>query len=118
MYGVKLAWCDKLCYLDTMLIINNDTKVDVSLRIQKFTAAVCALLRGRIISFENVYVNVMVTKCMPILFYGIDCLHLDCNSLNRLSVVWNTALDGSIVSQDMNICVLIYETVIQCHLIS
>ena len=80
-----------MCYLGIIFIINNDLKVGVSLRIQKFTAAVCTFLRKRIIGFENVYINVMVTKCMPILFYEIDCLHLDCYALKRLSVVWNVA---------------------------
>ena len=96
MCDVKLAWSDKLCYLGIIFIINNDLKVDVSLRIQKFTAAVCTILRERIIGFENVYINVMVTKCMLILFYEIDCLHLDCNALKRLSVVWNMAYRCSV----------------------
>ena len=44
-YGVKLTRSEKLCDIGIIFIINSDLK-DVSLLIQKFTAAVCALLRG------------------------------------------------------------------------
>ena len=56
-----------------------------------YCCRLCFVEGAYIIGFENVYVNVLMTKCMPMLFYGIDCLHGDCNALYKLSGVWNTA---------------------------
>ena len=48
------------------------------------------MLKVRCSGFENVYVHVLLTKCMPILFYDIDCLYVDRAFMHKLSVVWNT----------------------------
>ena len=38
---------------------------------------------------ENAYVHAVKTKCVPLLFYGIDCLRLDSVCMQKLTVVWN-----------------------------
>ena len=45
------------------------------------------LLKGRCSGFENVYVYVLLIKCMLILFYSIDCLYADHAFMLILSVV-------------------------------
>lgn len=91
LYGVKLPWSSELCYLGVNFIIGIELRVDISARVRKFISSVSSVLRGRVSGFEDVYLNVILTKCMPILFYGIDCLCVDSRSMNSLSVIWNTA---------------------------
>lgn len=47
----------------------------------------CVVLRGCVARAEKVYVNVVKTKCLPILFYRIDCLRLDRRLVSKLNVV-------------------------------
>ena len=63
--------------------------VNIYSRIHKYLAAVSSVLKGRCSGFENVYVYVLLKKCMPILFYGINCLNVD--RAFKHTVVWNTA---------------------------
>jgi hypothetical protein len=42
--------------------------------------SISTVLRGNI----NGFGDVIKTKCMPILFYGIDCLYVDLNAKNKL----------------------------------
>ena len=58
---------------------------------RKFIGSVASVLRGRVMGEENVYVHVVKTKCMPLLFYGIVCLRLDSIGMQKLKIFWNTA---------------------------
>ena len=51
-----------------------------------------SVLRDKMVGFEDLYVSVVPTKCLPILLYGICSLHLSSMSLSSLSFMWNTAL--------------------------
>ena len=58
-----------------------------------FIGSVASLLRGREFSAEYVYIHEIKTKCMPLLFYGVDCLRVDAYAMEKLSrpIIWNTA---------------------------
>ena len=58
-------------------------------RIDTFIASVCTVLQFKIISYEIVFAEIIIQKCLPILFYGLDCCAL--NTLNFVSRVWNMA---------------------------
>ena len=58
-------------YLGIMFNAGVKLKVDVSKRSRKFIGWVTSVLRGRVMGEENVYVHVVKTKCMPLLFYDI-----------------------------------------------
>jgi hypothetical protein len=42
-----LKWCDKMTYLGITFIFGRDLSVDITNRLQKFHAAVCAILKIR-----------------------------------------------------------------------
>jgi hypothetical protein len=84
-------WNTEFKYLGIIFRSGDKLKVDVSERSKKFIGSVASVLRDRVIGGEDVYVHVIKTKCMPLLFYGIDCLRLDSISLQKLTVIWNTA---------------------------
>ena len=56
-------------------------------RISKFMGTVCSVLRDKTVGFEDLYVSVEITKCLPILIYGIWSLHSSSMSLYSLSVI-------------------------------
>ena len=74
-------------YLGIMFNAGVKLKVGVSERSRKFIGSVASVSRGRVMEEENVYVHVIKTKCMPLLFYGIDCLRLDSVCMQKLMVV-------------------------------
>ena len=51
--------------------------MNIAARSQKFIGLVASVLRGRVFGVEDVYIQVIKTKCMPLLFYGADCLRVD-----------------------------------------
>ena len=60
--------------------------------VYKFIGLVASVLRGRVAGAEYVYMNVVKTKFLPILSYGIDCLRLDRILMSRSMLFnWNTA---------------------------
>jgi hypothetical protein len=65
-----LTWCDKMTYLGITFIFGRDVFVDITNRLHKFHAAVFAILKNKMLGFEHIYVNLMLTKCLPLLFYG------------------------------------------------
>ena len=40
---------------------------------------------------ELVFASILITKCLPILSYGLDCLMLNSKNVNAVSKAWNTA---------------------------
>jgi hypothetical protein len=68
-------------------IIGNSLHIAITARSLKFISSV---RRRQVAGADEVYVHVVKTKCMPILFYGIECLCV-ASGIARLSVVWNTA---------------------------
>ena len=40
---------------------------------------------------EMVFADIFVKKCLPILFYGLDCCTLKTSSINSVSQTWNMA---------------------------
>ena len=47
---------------------------DITNRINKFDAIISSVLKNKLFGFESVYVNVIFSKCLPILFYGLDSM--------------------------------------------
>jgi hypothetical protein len=54
-----------MTYLGITFIFGHDLCVDNTNRLQKFLAAVCAVLKNKMLEFENIiYVHLMLTKCL------------------------------------------------------
>ena len=50
-----------------------------------------AVLKDRITRFERVYVYVILAKCLPILFYGLDYVNISSKFVQAETKVWNMA---------------------------
>ena len=74
LYNQVLPWSEGLCYLRIKLKAGNNLPVNISIKSQKFKGSVALVLRGRVFGVEDVYIHVIKIKCIPLLFYGADCL--------------------------------------------
>ena len=59
-------------------------QADCSEGIQKCIATVSSVLCLKLPGFEYMFTDILVKKCLPILFYGMDCCIL--NSHAKISV--------------------------------
>ena len=84
-----LPWTDKFKYLGVTFVTNNGFQIDCSERVQKFIASVSSVLRLKTSGIEHMFVDLLIKKCLPILFYGLDCCTLSRTSLNSVSKAWN-----------------------------
>ena len=73
---VCILWSADLHYLDIQFKAGLNIGIDISERSHKFIGSVASILRGRIAGFNDVYIDtgLVKSKCMPILFYGVDGL--------------------------------------------
>ena len=53
--------------------------------------SVCGVLRHNLAGYEDVFVEILIKKCLPVLNYGLNCTHGDLNSLDIISNCWNIA---------------------------
>jgi hypothetical protein len=89
--GNLVPKCDKITYLGIDFTFGSSLGIDCSKRTQKFMAAVSSILLHKVIGYESLFSTLLISKCLPILSYGLDCLMLDSKSLNSVSKAWNTA---------------------------
>jgi hypothetical protein len=82
---------DSLVYLGVTFKLGVSLTVDFSQRCRKFMGSVCGVLRHKFAGYEDVFAEILIKKCLPVLNYGLDCVHLDLNSFNVISKCWNTA---------------------------
>ena len=40
---------------------------------------------------RNIFAKILMKMCLPLINYGLDCVHLDLNSFSVISKCWNTA---------------------------
>ena len=91
LYDNVLLWSADLHYLGIKFKAGLNIGIDICERSHKFIGSVASILRGSIAGFGNVYLNIVKSKCMPILFHGVDVLYLHGQELAKMSVVWNMA---------------------------
>lgn len=91
MSGRDVQWSDSMMYLGIMFVFGLYLSVNITNRINKFHASLCAVLKDRIPGFEHVYVYVLLHKCLPILFYGLDSISINCKVLQAITKAWNMA---------------------------
>ena len=64
--------------------------VDFSERCRKFISSVCNVLRHKETGYEDVFSEILIRKCLPVLDYELDCVFLDTSSFNVVSKAWNS----------------------------
>ena len=80
-----------MIYLGITFVFGVELSIDITSRLHKFHAAVCAVLKDRLPNFEHIYVRLLLSKCLPILYYGLDSLSIDCKVLQAVTKCWNMA---------------------------
>jgi hypothetical protein len=87
--SLMLQWVDKFTYLGAVFQAGKTLKMNCKPRVQKFISSVCSVLRNKVIGYETVFVDILIKKCLPVLFYGMECTFLDKQSVKSLSQAWN-----------------------------
>ena len=60
-------------------------------RIRKFMASVSSVLHFKSMEYENVFAEILIRKCLPVLICGLDAVSLDSNSIKLVAQVSNYA---------------------------
>ena len=81
----------KLVYLGVTFKLGNVLNIDFSDRCRKFMSSVCKVLRHKVTGYEDVFSQILIRKCLPVLDYGLDYVFLDTHSFNVISKAWNKA---------------------------
>jgi exonuclease III len=87
----EVSIVDSFVYLGVKFTFGVRLIADYSARCRKFLASVSSVLRHKVNGFENAFVNILKVKCLPVLYYGLDCINLGTTSLSVVSKSWNTA---------------------------
>ena len=72
--GVTIHWTEKLLYLGITFMFRMHLTFDITNWLNKFYAAISYVLNDKLFGFERVYVHVLLSKCLPILFCGLDSM--------------------------------------------
>ena len=54
-------------------------------------SSVCNVLRYKVTGYEDVFLEILIRKCLPELDYRLDCVFSDTSFFNVTSKAWNTA---------------------------
>ena len=65
--------------------------VDITNRLNKFYAAISSVLKDKLFGFERVYVHVLWSKFLPILFYGLNSMVINSSIVQAVTKAWNMA---------------------------
>ena len=60
-------------------------------RPNKFYAAISSVLKDKLFSFQRVYVHVLLSKCLPILFYGLNSMVINSSIVQAVTKAWKMA---------------------------
>ena len=52
-------------------------------------ASVSSVLHFKSVRYENVFAEILIKKCLPVLLYGLNAVSLDSNSIKLVTQVWN-----------------------------
>jgi hypothetical protein len=87
--SLVLPWVDNFTYLGVVFQTGHSLRVDCKPRVQKFIASVCSVLRNKVIGYENVFAQILIRKCLPVLSYGLECVFLNSQSIRSVTQAWN-----------------------------
>ena len=64
--------------------------VNITNRPNKFYTTISSGLKDKLFSFERVYAHVLLSKYVPILFYGLDSIVISSSILQAVSKAYGT----------------------------
>jgi hypothetical protein len=91
MSGIMIKWSDRMLYLGITFLFGLRLNVDFACRLVKYHAVLSTIFKDKVHGFENIYVRIIATKCLPILFHDLNCLSVYGNLLQSVSKAWNMA---------------------------
>ena len=62
---------DTLVYVGVTFKLGGNLTVDFCEKCKKFISSVCRILRHKVDGYEDVFSNILVKKCLPILNYAL-----------------------------------------------
>jgi Reverse transcriptase (RNA-dependent DNA polymerase) len=87
-----LEWVKEVKYLGVYVFDRNGLKVNVDHNCRKFLGASFSILQRFGYFPETVLCKLILTKCLPILTYGMECFALLSEQRRKLSVAFNTVI--------------------------
>ena len=85
-----LTWSDNFIYLGIDFALGLSYNVCYK-NIRTFMASVSSVLHFKSEGYENVFAEILIKKCLPVLIYRLDVVSLDSNSITLFTQVWNCA---------------------------
>ena len=71
---MTIPWCSKFKYFGVMLVSGKSFNVDVEINRSKFLVRAYAILNRCGTLSEEVKMQLISSKCVPTLLYGMECL--------------------------------------------
>ena len=65
--------------------------VDITKRLNKFYAVISSVLKDKLFGFERVYVHVLLSKSLPILFCDLGSMVINSSIVQAVTKAWNMA---------------------------
>ena len=89
--SVKLTWKNQIKYLGIFILASRSFKINLQPAKQKFFRATNGVL-GKIISTKNpaVTLSLLHSFCVPILFYGLEAIHLRKAERDSIDFAYNS----------------------------
>ena len=84
-----LKWSDNFIYLGNDFVLGSSLNFCCKNRSKNFMASVSSELHFKLVGYENVFAEILIRKCLPVLMYGLDAVSLDSNSIKLVTQVWN-----------------------------
>ena len=72
-------------------------------------------MRHKATEYENVFSEILIRKCLPVLNYGLNCVFFDTNSFNVICKAWNIAFSGYLVVRGLTQPDCYFYNVILCQ---
>ena len=89
--GALVHWSNKLLYLGITFMFGTHLTGDITNRLNKFYAAISSVLKDKLFGFKRVYVHFLLSKYLPILFYGLDSMVINRSIVQAVTKAWNMA---------------------------
>ena len=87
-----MSWVAKLKYLGVYLLARKHFSVDVPTTCIKFLGSACSILQKCGAVSEKINWHVNDHSCLAILQYGVDCVHVTSEQVQKLSLAYNNSV--------------------------
>ena len=86
-----MPWIDRLKYLDITFVVGKGYHLNCFEHIKKFIATVSSVLRFKRQGYEHIFADILIRKCLSVLFYGLNSCSLNYDVIKSVSKAWKMA---------------------------